>query len=146
MAFTVSGLYVANWIDILDATQLAVDLSTTNVKIALYTTATPNFSTDATYSATGEVSGTGYTAGGIAVIGPTVTESPTGTLMYDNTTDPTWPASTITNANGAIWYALASTTKNLVVGMFLGGNFSTVSGTLTIQLASTGVFTIDLTP
>src|SRR3972149_1497058 len=60
-----SGLYVTNWIDLLDATQLAVDLSLTTHKWAMYTnTLTPNFSTDVSYSVTNEVSGTGYTARG----------------------------------------------------------------------------------
>jgi hypothetical protein len=55
-----SGLYVVNFIDALDATQLALDLSLTSHKLALYTdTKTPNFSSDTGYSATNEVSGTG---------------------------------------------------------------------------------------
>ena len=45
-AYASSGMYLVNWIDILDATQLAVDLSLTTHKWALYTnTLTPNFST-----------------------------------------------------------------------------------------------------
>jgi hypothetical protein len=35
MAVTVSGLYIVTWEDILDATQLAIDLSLTTHKIAL---------------------------------------------------------------------------------------------------------------
>ena len=93
MAVTVSGLYVANWEDILDATQLAIDLSLTSHKWALLSNAaTPNFSSDVSYSATNEVSGTGWAAGGVALsaagagatsVAPTLTESPTGSLMYD---------------------------------------------------------------
>src|SRR6266480_4772638 len=87
-AFASSGMYLVNWIDILDASQLAIDLSLTTHKWALYTnTLTPNFSTDNAYSATNEIAGTNYTAGGrtIAAGGgsPTLTESPTGTIMYD---------------------------------------------------------------
>ena len=36
MAWTASGLYVLNWIDLLDATQLAIDTSLTTHKIAMY--------------------------------------------------------------------------------------------------------------
>src|SRR6476620_10584154 len=50
-AFSSSGMYLVNWIDILDATQLAIDLSLTTHKWALYThTLTPNSPTDAAYS------------------------------------------------------------------------------------------------
>ncbi len=60
MAVTVSGLYVANIIDMFDATQLAFDFSLTTHKIALLSNAaTPNFSTDTSWSSTNEVSGTG---------------------------------------------------------------------------------------
>lgn len=145
MAFASSGLYVVNWIDILDATQLAIDLSLTTHKWALYTnTLTPNFSTDQSYSATNEVSGTGYTAGGQTIAGPTTTESPTGTLMYDMT-DEAWASSSIT-ARGAILYADALAGNNLIVAMTFGADFTSTNGTFTIQFASGGVFTIDLTP
>src|SRR5688500_18401736 len=117
MAWTVSGLYVVNWIDLLDATQLAIDLSLTSHKVAMYTNSlTPNFSTDQSYSATNEVSGTNYTAGGTVVASPTVTESPTGTLMYD-IADTSWATSTIANARGAIIYADALAGNNLIVGI-----------------------------
>src|SRR3972149_7110794 len=84
MAWTASGLHVLNWIDLLDATQLAIDTSLTTHKIAMYNnTETPNFSTEVSYAATNEVAGTGYTAGGQVVITPGTTESPAGALMYD---------------------------------------------------------------
>jgi hypothetical protein len=149
-AWTVSGLYVTNWIDILDATQLAIDLSLTTHKWAMYDNSnTPNYSSDVGYAATNEVSGTGYTAGGrtIAAGGgnPTTTESPTGTLKYDQD-DMVWPAPTSVTAYGAKLYADALGGDNLIVGMYFGGAFTSTAGTFTIQFASGGVFTIDLTP
>jgi hypothetical protein len=146
MAFTSSGLYVTNFIDILDATQLAINLSLTTHKWAMYTnTLTPNFSTDVSYSATNEVSGTGYTAGGQTILSPTVTESPAGTLMYDMA-DQVWASPTSVTARGAILYADALGADNLIVAMTFGADFTSTAGTFTIQFASTGVFTIDLTP
>ena len=146
MAVTVSGLYVANFIDILDATQLAVDLSLTTNKIAMYTNSvTPNFSTDVGYNSTNEVSGTGYTAGGAAVASPTITESPTGSLMYDRA-DTAWSTSTITNARCSILYADALAGDNKICLVNFGADYSTVAGTFTIQWAATGMFAIDLTP
>jgi hypothetical protein len=71
---TTSGLYLTNWIDILDATQLAIDTSLTTHKWAMYTNsiATMPYSTDfnqtsAPYNAN-EASGTGYTAGGQTIL------------------------------------------------------------------------------
>jgi hypothetical protein len=149
-AFANSGLYLVNWIDVVDATQLAIDLSLTTHKWAMYTnTLTPDFSANTSYAATNEVSGTGYTAGGrtIAAGGgsPTVTESPTGTLMYDQN-DMVWTAPTSVTARGAIEYADALAGDNLIVAMTFGSDFTSTAGTFTIQFAATGVFTIDLTP
>ena len=151
MAATASGLYVLNWIDILDATQLAVDLSLTTNKVALFTSSitAPNFSTDTAYGVApynaNEASGTGYTSGGNVVASPTVTESPTGTLMYD-IADSSWATSTITNAQFALVYADALAGNNAIVGIYLGGIYSTVAGTFLITWAAGGVFTIDLVP
>jgi hypothetical protein len=148
-AFSSSGMYLVNWIDILDATQLAIDLSLTTHKWALYTnTLTPNFSTDQSYSATNEISGTNYTAGGrtIAAGGgsPTVTESPTGTIMYDQS-DMTWPTASFT-ARGGILYADALAGDNLIVAQTYGADITATAGTFTIQFNSLGVLTLDITP
>jgi hypothetical protein len=146
-AFSASGLYVANWIDVLDGTQLAIDLSLTTHKWALYTnTLTPNFSSDVSYSSTNEITGTGYTAGGKDLTGlsPTTTESPTGTLRYDHN-DQSWTSATIT-ARGAIEYAEALAGNNLIVAMTFGADITSTAGAFTIQFAAGGIFTIDLTP
>lgn len=148
-AFASSGLYLLNWIDILDATQLAIDLSLTSHKWALYTnTLTPDFSANSAYSATNEstnASGSGYTAGGQTIVNPTVTESPTGTLKYDMD-DQVWAAPTSTTAHGSILYADALAGNNLIVALTFGADIVSTAGTFTIQFASGGVFTIDLTP
>lgn len=156
MAWTVSGLYVANWIDIVDATQLAVDLSLTTHKIYLTNNSdTPNYSSNTAYSATNEVSGTGWAAGGVALsaaatgatsTAPTITESPTGTLMYDMG-DIAVSGTTLTNAYGAKIYADALAGDNLIVGIYFGGTgYSTVNGIFGITWSALGCFTIDLTP
>jgi hypothetical protein len=145
-AWSVSGLYVLNWIDILDATQLAIDTSLNTHKIAMYNnTETPNYSTETAYSATNEVSGAGYTAGGQTILSPTTTESPSGTLMYDMA-DQVWASPTTVTAFGAKLYADVLAGNNLIVGVNFAGSFTSTAGTFTIQWASTGVFTIDLTP
>jgi hypothetical protein len=150
MAITASGLYVTTFIDVFDTTQLALDLDLDTHRVAMFTNSiTPNFSTDTAYGVApynaNEVSGTGYTAGGTLLTGTTVTESPTGTLMWD-ATDVSWTTSTITNARGALIYADALAGNNAICFVNFGADYSTSAGTFTVQWASGGIFTIDLTP
>lgn len=152
MAWGGSGLFVATWIDILDATQLAVDLSLTTNKWALFdNTITPDFNASAANSAygagvwaSGEVSGTGYTAGGAAVASPTLTGS--GGVMTFDQADTSWTSSTITNARGALLYADALAGNNAICAVDFGSSYSTSNGTLQITWNASGVFTIDFVP
>jgi hypothetical protein len=150
VAITVSGLYVTTHMDILDTTQLAVDYDLETHKLALFTnTITPNFSTDTAYGVApynaNEVSGTGYTVGGTVLTSTALTESPTGTLMYD-AADTSWTTSTITNARGGLAYADALAGNNALFLVNFGADFSTVAGTFLVQWAATGLWTWDLTP
>jgi hypothetical protein len=155
MAWTVSGMYVANWIDILDTTQLAINLNLDTYKIALQSnSATPNFSSDVTWNNTNEVSGTGWASGGptlsVAAAGgtstsPTVTENPTGTVMYDMN-DVSVATTTLTNARAARIYADPLAGKNLIVGINFGADYSTVAGTFAIVWNVLGVLYLDITP
>lgn len=150
MAVTVSGLYVPTFMDVLDTTQLALDLDLETHKVALFTNSiTPNFSTDTAYGVApynaNEVSGAGYTAGGTLLLGTAFSDSPAGTLKYD-ATDTSWASSTITNARCALLYADALAGNNAFCLVNFGADYSTVAGTFTIQWAAGGIFTIDLTP
>jgi hypothetical protein len=149
MAITASGLFIATWTNVLDTTQLAIDLDLETHKVAMFTnTITPDFSTDTAYGAApynaNEVAGAGYTAGGTVLTSTALSESPTGTIMYD-AVDTSWAASTITTARGALIYADALADEALLLVNF-GADYSTSSGTFTIQWAATGIFTWDLTP
>jgi hypothetical protein len=158
MAITASGLYVQNFIDELDATNVGLDLSVATHRLSLISNvATPNFDTDVIWSATNEVVGTGWATPGVLLsvaaaggtsTAPTVTVSPTGTLMYDMN-DIAVAATTITNARGVRLYADALTTPTadaLLLLINFGADFSTNNGTFGIQFAGTGVFALDLTP
>ena len=150
MAVTASGLFFPTWRDILDTTQLAVDLDLDTHKVALFTdTITPNFSTDTAYGTTpydaNEVSGTGWASGVVALAGTAIDESPTGTLRWD-ATDVSETSTTLTNAECALIYAEALAGDNAIVLVDFGTAYSTVAGTFTIQWAAGGIFTIDLTP
>lgn len=146
MAWTASGLYVVTFIDILDTTQLAIDLDLETHKIALYNnTETPNFSTETAYASTNEVTGTNWAAGGVAVTTTTVSESPSGSLMWD-AADVSVASTTLSGVRGAKIYADALAGNNLIVGINFGQDYSTSNGTFGVQWAATGIFAIDLTP
>lgn len=143
-----SGLFVATWIDILDTTQLAVDLDLETHKGALFTASvTPNYSSDTAYGVSpwnaNEVSGTGYSAGGAALTSTAVDESPTGSLRWD-AADLSWASSTITNARHLLIYADALAGNNAIVNVDLAANYSTQNGTFLVQFASAGILAIDL--
>jgi hypothetical protein len=149
VAISASGLFVSTWIDVLDTTQLALDLDLDTHKAALFTdSVTPSFSSDTAYGVSpwnaNEVSGTGYTSGGV-VIANTALSDVSGTLKWDGD-DVAWTTSTITNAKGALIYADALAGNNAILLVNLGSNYSTSAGTLTIAWSASGIFTIDLTP
>jgi hypothetical protein len=158
MAVTASGFYIQNIIDELDVTNVGFDWTLTTHKIALLSnSATPNFDTDVTWNSTNEVSGTGWASGGIALsaaaaggtsTAPTLTISPTGTIMWDMG-DIAVSATTLTNARACRFYADALTTPTadaLILLVNFTADFSTVNGVFGIQWAATGVATIDGTP
>lgn len=68
-----------------------------------------------------------------------------GQLKYDLTTDQSWASASFT-ARGALWYADALGTNNLLFAHTFGADFTATNGTFTIQLAAGGAFTIDLVP
>jgi hypothetical protein len=144
MAFA-SGLYTATHRDALNNV-IALNMDSELGKVAMYTnTLTPNFDADpSSYSATNEVSGTGYTAGG-NLLTTTSLAIASGILTFD-AADSSWAASTITNARGAIYYADYLAPKATVVAINFGADYSTVAGTFTIQWNALGIYTIDLVP
>ena len=100
-------------------------------KIALYTSAATLGATTTAYSATNEVSGTGYTAGGQVLSGFNVTTSGI-TAILDFTTDPSWENATIT-ARGALIYNSSKSNKAVYVLDF-GSDITSTNGTFAITL------------
>lgn len=153
MAFPASALAVVTFVDVLDTTQLALDLDLETHKVALVTNAsTPDFSSAATVAKYGNAQFTehaatgGYTAGGSLLTSTTVTESPASVLMWDGA-DVSWAASTLTGVRGCLIYADAIAAPNADPAILLvnfGADYATNNGTFTIQWAATGIGTIDL--
>ncbi len=112
-------------------------------KIALYTDAAATLSKSTTaYTATGEVSGAGYTAGGMALSGFSVTLDG-DTAILDWTTDPVWATATIT-ADTALIYNSSRANKAVAVVKFTSA--SSTAAAFTVQLpaaaAATGIVRI----
>src|SRR4249919_3885885 len=113
-----SGLYVLTFRDALDTSNIAIDFLLDTHKVVLVTdTHTPNFDTHDDYAdITNELSTAGgYTQLGKALTGltPTWGLGAAGQLKYDLTTDQSWSSASFT-ARGAIWYADALATNNLL--------------------------------
>lgn len=100
-------------------------------KIALYTDAAATLSKSTTaYTATGEVTGAGYTAGGMALSGFSVTLDG-DTAILDWTTDPVWATATIT-ADTALIYNSSRTNKAVAVVKFTSA--SSTGAAFTVQI------------
>ena len=97
-------------------------------KIALYTSSATLDASTTAYSATNEVSGTGYTAGGNTLTSVTPTTS--GTTAFCDFADTTWSSATIT-ANGALIYNSSKSDKAVAVLAF-GGDKTSTAGDFTI--------------
>tara|TARA_R110001632_G_scaffold98345_1_gene204916 strand:+ start:159 stop:575 length:417 start_codon:yes stop_codon:yes gene_type:complete len=114
------------------------DLDTDSIKIALFTsTATLGAATTA-YATTNEISGTGYTAGGVVLANSTV--ATTGTTAYVDFDNPEWTSATFT-ARGALIYNATNANKSVAVLDF-GGDFTVSSGTFRIVFPAPGAAAI----
>lgn len=103
--------------------------STGNVfKLALYTSAASLDATTTAYTATNEVVGLGYVAGGSALTNITPTTS--GTTAFADFADVSWLTATIT-ARGALVYNSTSSNRAVAVLDFGSDKVST-AGTFTV--------------
>jgi len=119
--------------EILDGTHEAGD----TYKMALYTSSATLSKSTTAYSATNEVSGTGYTAGGITLSGRTV--SLDGDTAMVDFSDPTWSTSTIT-ARGCMIYNSSKSNKAVAVYDF-GGDVTSTAGNFTVQIPAAAAAT-----
>lgn len=103
-------------------------------KIALYTSAATLGASTTNYSATNEIVGVGYTAGGqtLTNIDPTTS----GTTAFIDFSDVTWASATITAAGALIYNTTTdggSGTTNAVAVISFGGDKTATNGDFTIQ-------------
>ena len=145
MAITASGLFGLT-LEKCFNNGAALNLEAEDNKCAMITdSATPDFTTHDFWNdlSANEVSGAGYSTGGVAYTATEITLSG-GVLTYD-AADVSWAASTITSAMAAVGYAAAVTNELIFLSDFVTAA-STTSGTFTIQWNASGIFTLDFTP
>ena len=110
------------------------------IKIALFTSSANLDSTTTTYTGqTGEVSGSGYTAGGVTLTNQVVATS--GTTAYFDADDPEWTTASFTTA-GALIYNDTLAGKNAIAVLSFGGDFTVTSGTFRIVFPAPGAAAI----
>lgn len=109
--------------------QAVHDLTVDTLKLALYTgSATLNADTTV-YTVTNEVSGGGYSAGGVTLTGATI--STDGTTVYVDFDDAVWSPASFT-ARGALIYNFSKGNKSIAVLDF--GADKTAVNTFTVQM------------
>lgn len=119
----------------------------THKELLVTDTYTPNFDThDFRDDVTDEVSGAGYTAGGVAVTTTEVTIA-SGSLKYD-AADTVYTTVTVSNAMAGIIFfnvGTAATDQLVLLQDFVTAASSTAAN-FTIQHHSNGILAIDFTP
>lgn len=98
-------------------------------KIALYTSSATLDASTTAYSATNEVSGTGYTAGGNTLTNIDPTSS--GTTAFLDFDDTTWSTATIT-ARGALIYNSTAAGNPAVAVLDFGADKTSTAGDFTV--------------
>lgn len=128
--------------------QKKIDLSNDDIKVMLISTAPTSAQQDTWQyksDVTGEVSGTGYTAGGKSLTWASATRlaynTGTNTLTFD-ADDISWPSSTVTAGAAVIYDGTpgSDATRPVIGYVDFGGSVSTTSGTFQIVWNSSGVF------
>jgi hypothetical protein len=106
------------------------DFENDTFKMALYTSSASLDASTTAYTASNEVSGTGYTAGGQDLDSPTVTLS--GTTAFVDFADETWTTATIT-ARGALIYNSTAAGNPAVAVFDFGADKTSTAGDFVVQ-------------
>ena len=110
------------------------DLVADTLKIALYTSSANLDASTTAFTTSNEISGTGYSSGGVELTNRTVSTS--GTTAFFDADDPTWTSASFT-ARGALIYNSTNSNKAIAVLNF-GGDFTVSSGTFRIVFPAAG--------
>jgi hypothetical protein len=93
--------------------------------------------------ASNEVSGTGYSAGGVALASKSNTEA-SGTVTVTST-GPSWTTATLSNVYGDLVYDNTVTNKYAYCWNYFGGIQGVTAGTFTVVWSGSGILTFTIT-
>lgn len=118
-----------------------IDLVNDTIKVMLCTSSyTPDQDThEHKADVTNEITGTGYTAGGVALANKTVTYTGATNVLKFDADDAQWTSSTLTFRTAVIYDA---TTNDLIGYVDYGSDKSSEAGTVTIPWDTAGIFTL----
>ena len=115
-----------------DMLQAGQNLLTDTLYMSLYTGNATVGSTTTAYTSANEVTGAGYTAGGVAVTGATLATDVTTGIVYVNFNNVAFPGANFT-ARGALIYNVTRSNKSVAVLDFGADKiFSSTSNTVTM--------------
>lgn len=105
------------------------NLLTDTLKLALYTSSADLSENTTAYSVSNEVSGTGYSAGGVTLTGVTI--NTLNSVVYVSFNNAAWSPASFTAAGGLI-YNSSKSNKSIAVLSF--GGDKTATNTFTVQM------------
>ena len=106
------------------------NLTTDTLKVALYTNSATLNETTTVYSTTNEITGTGYTAGGVTITGVSVNSS--GYTAYVSFNNLSWTSASFTT-RAALIYNSSKANRSIAVLDF-GSNKTVSNNTFTVTL------------
>ena len=110
--------------------QAGQNLATDTLKMALYTAFSDIGQLTTVYTTTNEVTGTGYTAGGVVMTGVTISTDVNTSTVFVDFANVSWPGASFT-ARGALIYNVTRSNKSVAVLDFGSDKtFSSVSNTV----------------
>jgi hypothetical protein len=117
-----------------DILQAGQNLATDTLYMALYTGFATLGPTTTVYTTSDEVTGTGYTAGGVTLTGVTINTDVNSGIVYVNFNNVSWPGASFT-ARGALIYNSTRSNKSVAVLDFGSDKvFSSTSNTVTMPV------------
>jgi hypothetical protein len=117
----------------LGTTVIRAGTTVDTLKAALFLASASLGAGTSTYSVTGEVSGTGYTAGGIAVTNATAPTTSGTTAYWTPSASLSWATVTLATAFDAV-QIYNSTQGDKTIGIFTFGNQTITAGTFSLSM------------
>lgn len=114
--------------------------TTDSLKAALYLVSATTNGSNTAYTATGEVSGTGYSAGGIAVTNATAPTSSGTTGIWTPSASLVYTTVTLSTAFDAVMI-YNSTQSNRSIGVYTFGSQTVTAGNFTLTMPANGAAT-----